>query len=171
MWKCFLNPASLCLAVLKAAMCRVRVTAGTPRRWPRQSRSTMIPSTPCTSPELSSTSASPPADSPSFSLLISYFPVSLPLFSHISLSLLVVCLFLFTLTLLIFRICTKAALGRGKICCVSTSSRFLFPRTISNQRSQSSRLSNQQSSTATPEGSQCAEEKKRKNKPYTHTTS
>lgn len=80
------NTSFLCLTALKAATCRAKVTAGTPRRWPRQFRSTMIPSTPCTSPELASTSASPPADSLSFCLFISYLPVSL-FFSHISLSL------------------------------------------------------------------------------------
>lgn len=40
-----------CPAVRRAATCRARVTVGTPWPWPRQSRSTMIPSTPCTSPE------------------------------------------------------------------------------------------------------------------------
>lgn len=46
--------------------------------------------------------------------------------------------------------------------------KFLFQGTISNQRSQSSRLSNQQSSTANPEVLQCIKEKQT-NKPYTHT--
>lgn len=50
------------LSALRAAMCRARVTVGTPRLWPRPFRSTMTPSTPCTSPEIPSKSATPPSD-------------------------------------------------------------------------------------------------------------
>ena len=40
------------LTVLRAAMCPVRVTVGTPRHWPKQFRFTTTPWGPCTSPEL-----------------------------------------------------------------------------------------------------------------------
>lgn len=81
----------LCPAVLKAATCRVRVTAETPRRWRRQFRSTMTPSTPCTLPE----TASPPADSLSVFFFFSLICQSL-FFSHY-LSVLVVSLLIVTL--------------------------------------------------------------------------
>lgn len=102
---------SVCLAVLKAATCLARATAVTPRLWPRRFRSTMTPSTPCTSPELVSTSTIHLQ-----LLFLSFFPNPLPV------SLLVVSLHSY----LIFRICTRAALGWGgkKICCLLTSSRF-----------------------------------------------
>lgn len=146
-------------------MCRVKVTAGIPRRWPRQFRSTMIPSTPCTSPELASTSASPPADSlsvflslicQSLSLSVSFF-LSLSLYSHLSLSPCSLSLSLHTHSTHSLNL-HQSGSRRGKS---ATSSRFFVKGTISNQRSQSSRLSNQQSSTAKPEGFRCAKEKQK----------
>lgn len=89
---------SVCLAVLKAATCLARATAVTPRLWPRRFRSTMTPSTPCTSPELVSTSTIHLQ-----LLFLSFIPNPLPV------SLLVVSLHSY----LIFRICTRAALGWG----------------------------------------------------------
>lgn len=144
--------------MLKAATCLVKVTAGTPRRWPRQFRSTMIPSTPCTSPELSSTSASPPVDSLSFSLFISYLPVSL----FLSLSPCSLSLSLHTHSTNFLNL-HQSGSWTGEICCVPMSSSFLFQGTTSNQRSQSSRLSNQQSSAVKPERFQCAKEKNKQN--------
>lgn len=48
-----LNGSFLVLSeALRAAMCLVRVTVGTPRRWPKLFRSTTTPWGPCTSPEL-----------------------------------------------------------------------------------------------------------------------
>lgn len=83
------SPAFLCLSVLKAAMCQVRAMAGTLRHWQRRFRSTMIPSTPCTSPELASTLASPTVAPFTFCIFVELLlPVPL----------LLVCLFLFTLS-------------------------------------------------------------------------
>ncbi len=117
------NLVFLCLTALKAATCRAKVTAGTPRHWPRQFRSTMIPSTPCTSPELASTSASPPADSLSFCLFISYLPVSLSS-SPTSLFPCSLSLSLHTHSTF-FWICTKAVLGRGNLLCPDVQQVFV----------------------------------------------
>ena len=154
------NSDFLCLTVLKAATCRVRVTDGTPRRWPRQFRSTMIPSTPCTSPELASTSASPPADSLfslSFYLLFASLSLYLLFFSSLfpcSLS-----LSLHTQSTHFSESAPKRLLDGKNLLRLDVQQVFVFKGTISNQRSQLSRLSNQQSSTANPEGFQCAKEK------------
>ena len=157
------NSDFLCLTVLKAATCRVKVTDGTPRRWPRQFRSTMIPSTPCTSPELASTSASPPADSLfslSFYLLFASLSLSLSLSSSFT------SLFPCSLSLSLHTHSThfsesapKRLLDGKNLLRLDVQQVFVFKGTISNQRSQLSRLSNQQSSTANPEGFQCAKEK------------
>lgn len=162
--------AFLYIAVLKAATFRARVTAGTPRLWPRLFRSTMIPSTPCTSPELEHVSQSTrgfPFFSVSLSLICQSLSLLLPYLSPCSLSLSL------HNSLYIFWICTKAALGQENLLCLHVQ-QFLFHGTVSNQRSQLSCLSNQQSSTANPEGVPSAQKKKEKktrknkNKPYTY---
>lgn len=51
LWSCVIT-GPLHSAALRAATCLVRVTVGTPRRWPKLFRFTTTPWGPCTSPDL-----------------------------------------------------------------------------------------------------------------------
>lgn len=145
------NPAFLCLAALKAATCRARVTAGTPRHWPRQFRSTMIPNTPCTSPELASTSASPPTASLSFCLF--FFSLSFASLSPCNLS-----LSLHTRFLNLHQ--SGSRMGKH-LPCPDVQQVFVSRNNQPTSVPTRAAFSNQQSSAANPEGFQCTKEKEK----------
>lgn len=136
--------------------------AETPRHWQRQFKSTMIPSTPCTLPEL----ACQPVHLWIYPIYIFFLFKSIcpiPRFPS-SLS---PCSLFFILTLHFLNL-HQSGSWRG-IHLHPNVQQALFHGTISNQRSQSSRPFNQQSSTANPQGFTMHKREKREKTKTNHT--
>lgn len=139
--------------------------AETPRHWQRQFKSTMIPSTPCTLPEL----ACQPVHLWIYPIYIFFFFLnpSAPFPVFLLPSLLVV---FSSYSLYIFWICTKAARGGGFIY-IPTSSRLCFMEQFPTSVPNRAALLTSNPALRTHRGLQCTKEKNAKKQKQTIHTS
>lgn len=135
--------------------------AETPRHWQRQFKSTMIPSTPCTLPEL----ACQPVHLWIYPIYIYFFFLnpSAPFPVFLLPSLLVV---FSSYSLYIFWICTKAARGGGFIY-IPTSSRLYFMEQFPTSVPNRAALLTSNPALRTHRGLQCTKEKNAKKQKQT----